>query len=423
MCACLRRPWACVLFLSFAVAPAVAVEIDRDASLTLRDALSRVGEFNPDIKASAFELPALDGRREQAGLHPNPAISLEVENVAGIGAYEGAESAEITLALSQLIELGGKRGLRVGIVDATYSVAESELAVRRLDVASEVLRRFVQVAREQEHVALSDHRSKLAERTLAAVETRVNAARSPLAELHRAKAARNQASLNRDNAERQLRASLYRLAALWGESEPSFRSVKAELYSLPPISNLEDLLRRLEESPDVARLLTEARLRDAELRLAEARRRPDLTVSGGIRRLEQTNDMALVFSVQLPLAINDRNQGAIREARVRREQVDAQYAALLNTARADLFGFHQGLLQARAEIEALRGQVLPELEDALRQTELAYERGRYSYLELVDAQRSVIEVRSTLIDAAARYHSVLAEIERLTGQAFALPAY
>jgi cobalt-zinc-cadmium efflux system outer membrane protein len=67
--------------------------------------------------------------------------------------------------------------------------------------------------------------------------------------------------------------------------------------------------------------------------------------------------------------------------------------------------------------------VLPELEEALRQTESAYELGRYSYLELVDAQRSLIEVNGELIDAAARYHSTLAEIERITGQAIALPAY
>jgi cobalt-zinc-cadmium efflux system outer membrane protein len=229
--------------------------------------------------------------------------------------------------------------------------------------------------------------------------------------------------LDRQTVARRLQSSLHRLAALWGEAVPSFVSVAADLYTLPEVSDFDALMERLEASPDFTRLLTEVRLRDAELRLAEAQRRPDVTVGGGLRRLEASDDMALIFSVQLPLKIHDRNQGAIREARVRREQIDVEYEALLNRTRAELFGLYQELDQARTETKTLRTQVLPELEEALRQTEAAYASGRYSYLELVDAQRSLIEVNGELIDAAARYHTTLAEIERITGQAIALPAY
>jgi cobalt-zinc-cadmium efflux system outer membrane protein len=416
------RPWAGIIVL-WIVTTVTATAAESGAALTLSDALSRAIEANPDLKAFAFELPALAGRREQAGLRPNPEIGLEVENVTGSGEFRGAKSAEITLALSQLIELGGKRGLRVGVVDAAYGLAESDLAVQRLDLAAEVLRRFVQAAQNQELLALSARRIELAGRTLTTVQDRVNAALASAAEGHRATAARDRALLDRQTAERRLQSSLHRLAALWGEANPGFASVAADLYALPEVADFEALMERLGASPDLTRLLTEARLRDAELHLAEAQRRPDVTVGGGLRRLEASDDMALVFSVQMPLQIHDRNQGAIREARVRREQLDVEYEALLNRARAELFGFYQELQQARADTETLRGQVLPELEEALRQTESAYELGRYSYLELVDAQRSLIEVNGELIDAAARYHSTLAEIERITGQAIALPAY
>ena len=414
------RPWAGVIVLWIATTiTAMAAEIG--AALTLCVALTRAIETNPDLKTFAYELPALAGRREQAGLRPNPELGLDIETVGGSGEFRGVKSAEITLALSQLIELGGKRGLRVGVVDATYGVAESDLAVRRLDLAAEVLRRFVLVAQNQELLALSARRIELAERTLTTVENRVAAARAPAAERHRATAARNRALLDRQTAERRLQSSLHRLAALWGEANPGFASVAVDLYALPGVSDFEALMVRLEESPELVRLLTEERLRDAEIRLAEAQRRPDVTVGGGLRRLEGSDDMALVFSLQMPLKIHDRNQGAIREARVRREQIDVEYEALLNRARAELFGYFQELQQAREETEILRGQVLPELEEALRQTESAYELGRYSYLELVDAQRSLIEVNGALIDAAARYHTTLAEIERIAGQAFALP--
>ena len=66
-------------------------------------------------------------------------------------------------------------------------------------------------------------------------------------------------------------------------------------------------------------------------------------------------------------------------------------------------------------MSALRERALPQIEAALKKTEYAYERGRYSYLELVDAQRELVAVRDSLIDAATAYHLTLIEIERLSG--------
>ena len=47
-----------------------------------------------------------------AGRLPNPELSVTLENVAGDGAYQGDDAAELTIELSQPIELGGKRQLR-----------------------------------------------------------------------------------------------------------------------------------------------------------------------------------------------------------------------------------------------------------------------------------------------------------------------
>jgi cobalt-zinc-cadmium efflux system outer membrane protein len=413
------RPWAGALLLSIhaTAMPAGGTE------LTLRDALARAAETSPDLKSLMLELPALDGRREQAGLRPNPELGLELENVAGTGDFEGFEGAEITLALSQLIELGGKRQFRIDAVTAEYAAAEAEIRVAQLDLAAEVLRRFVRAARGQDRLELARRRGALSEQTLKTVETRVNAARSPMAELHRARAARETALLGERSAERELTAARRHLVSLWGETNPGFDTVRADLYSLPAVDSYDMLLQNVQASPQMQWLLSEARVRDAELRLAQAQAKPDLTVGGGVRRLEEADDFALMLSVQMPLTIYNRNQGAIREAGVRRQQADARYDAAFNRARADLYAFYAELEQARGETEALRGRVLPELEKALENTEAAYRNGRYSYLELVDAQRNLIEVNAALIDAAARYHVLLGEIERLTGEPLALPAY
>lgn len=66
-------------------------------------------------------------------------------------------------------------------------------------------------------------------------------------------------------------------------------------------------------------------------------------------------------------------------------------------------------------MEIQRARVVPAVETALEQTREAYARGRYSLLDVRDAQAEWAAQRRHLIAAAARYHGYLIEIQRLTG--------
>ena len=79
-----------------------------------------------------------------------------------------------------------------------------------------------------------------------------------------------------------------------------------------------------------------------------------------------------------------------------------------------MFGLYQELTATRGRVETLRSEALPEAQQALEQTQYGYERGRFSYLELATSQQELLDLRAAIIDAAADYHRVLAEIERLT---------
>ncbi|MGH8222615.1 MAG: TolC family protein, partial [Woeseiaceae bacterium] len=132
------------------------------ADLTLADALRAASANNPALRAVPFELQALEGRRQQAAVRPNPELGLELENFAGSGALSGTEALESTLALSQLIELGGKRDARRALADSEYEILLAEQSVQRLDVQSEVARRFLAVVAGQERLALARRTAELA---------------------------------------------------------------------------------------------------------------------------------------------------------------------------------------------------------------------------------------------------------------------
>lgn len=408
-----RTLGACAMLFGALVSGAHAADF---SPLTLRDAIEFTLDRNPDLKGFAYELRARDARIQQAILKPAPTLSVEIENVLGSGNFRGADAAEATLSLSQVIELGGKREARVAVAQFGREAVTLEHQAAQLDVLAEVARRFIHVAADQEQQKLTLKATELAQQTVAAVQARVKAAKSPEVELHRARITLARTEVEREHAEHELRTSRRKLAAMWGDTKPGFGAVEADLYAVPAAGSFEALLARLDGNPDFTRFASEARLRDAEIRLAQTRNRGDIELIGGLRRLELTQDQALIAGISIPLFATRQAIPLIAEAEALREKTDAARQAAKIRAQAQLFELHQELKHAITETELLRGIVIPEMDEALRETQYAYERGRYSYLEWVEAQREFLAVRRSLIEAAANAHNYRIEIERLTAE-------
>lgn len=383
--------------------------------LTLADAVQRARNHSPDLAVFAFRLSAEDARAEAAGMRPAPQLDLQVENVFGTGRARGLSGAEATFALSQVIELGGQRQRRQSLAGVQRSVVEMDREIAQLDVLAELARRFVHVAADQEQLALTGLATDLVEATLKEVQRRVKAGRSPAAELHRSRIAVARAEIDQEHAEHELLSSRRRLAAMWGDRSADFGPVSAPLFLLPEVADFAALAERLSDRPDFLRYLSEQRLHDAELALAQARGRGSPTVSAGIRRLQDTADTAVVAGITLPLFGQRRAQPAVAEAAARREVSQATQQAVRIDVEARLFAMVQEFTHATTEVTLLRDRVLPEMDQALAATEAAWRQGRYSYLELTEAQTERVNLQRTLIDAAAKAHTYHIEIERLTG--------
>ena len=72
--------------------------------------------------------------------------------------------------------------------------------------------------------------------------------------------------------------------------------------ALPETASFENLKTRISENPDITRFLSKQRVDEAELHLARAQRKPSWRVSAGVRRLEISDDEALIANITLPLA-------------------------------------------------------------------------------------------------------------------------
>jgi cobalt-zinc-cadmium efflux system outer membrane protein len=404
---------------SLALASANAIAADASeprGAITLAQALDAALKSNPELAASRYELTAAQARIVQAGKRLNPELSLELENFAGGGEAQGTDALETTLAFSQVVELGGKRSLRRSIAEVDSDLVTLDLRARQLDLLADVTRRYIDVVAAQERIRFADENVAIAQRTLDAIAARVKAARSPIAEESRARITLTRAQIDRRQATLALETARSALSLTWGRVDPQFTSANADLFAFQALETFEALAAKIERNPDITRFASEARLRDAELRLAQAQVRPNVTFSVGVRNFRESGDNALVAGFSMPLAVHDRNQGGIAEARARRAQSDAELAASKTRLLGTLYALYREIGAARERATSLREEALPQARDALTQTQSGYERGRFSFLELLTTQQDLLALSEAAIDAAAEYHRLLAELERLTSE-------
>ncbi len=398
------------------IAARSAVAESYSSEMTLAAAAKRVMSQNPQLQVYRFRNLGAKGMIQMADQNPALEFGVDIENFAGSGDFNGSDSAEITLALSSVIELGDKRQARVAAASARQRLIEAERQVAALDLMGELTRRFVDVVASQARLELAINTQLLAKETTASVKRRVDAGAAPEAELLRARAeyARTEITVNKEQS--QQHSSRVSLSLLWGEAEPNFVRVSGNLMELGATGDFEDLYARALMNPSIEAFASEERLLDAELRLARTQSKSDIGWSIGAKQFQETDDTALVASFSVPLFSGRRSRGVSASALAERDAVFYRRKSAELTLRAQLFDAYQQHKQAITAAKTLQNSVIPLMKEALSETQKAYESGRYSYQEWVAARQELIAAQYLLIETANTALRYRSEIEQLTAE-------
>jgi len=384
--------------------------------IALREATALALARSPELGVFPYELREADARILQAGLRPNPQLQVEVEEFGGRRERSGFDAAETTVQVGQPIELGGKRAKRTRVASLDKDLVQWDYKSARLDVLREVTRAFAAALAAQERLALAERLVELSQRAQQAAADRVRAGRDSPVDVLRADVALAESRIERQKAEKTLTAARHSLAATWGGHTPAFQKVEGDFYQTPAPRPPAEVTAAVGDNPDLARWQTEEDKRRAALRLEKARGVPDLTVGGGVRRFEQTDDEALVFSLAVPLPLFDRNQGGILGATAQLAKAHQQREAARVKTLAGLSEATSALGAAYEEVTILHTEVLPKAQTAFDAAQQGYRQGKFDYLHLLDSQRTLFQTQMRYIDAVETYHRARADVARLTGR-------
>lgn len=384
-------------------------------AITLAQALALALTKSPNLASFGWEVRAREAATLQSGLLPNPEIDVQVENFAGGGELRGLEGSETTIQLSQVIQLAGKRSKRTRVAALERDLASWDYEAKRLDVVTEGTKAFVGLLAAQEQLALTEELVRLAQEVFDTVSARVQAGKVSPIEETKAGVALAKSRIERGRADRRLASSRKRLAATWGSTSPTFEKVVGKLDEVKPIPSIEQLAKRVSGNPDIARWSEEIEQRRAVLELEQALRIPDLTLGGGIRRLNATNDDTYVFGLSIPLPFFNRNQGGILEARYELARGESEQSLAFTRVNEELAEAYRELSSAFMEATSLKEKVLPGAKKSFEATAEGYRQGKFGFLDVLDAQRTFFEARREYIGALAAYHIAAAEVERSVG--------
>ena len=381
------------------------------ATLTLGDALKLALKHNPELAVSAKEMSALEGVKIQAGLLPNPQLKLNTEDLSSKSNSQGALLSDFRI--SQLIEIGGKRSARTNAASLGQARAGQDFATRRLDLMAQVANSFTNVLAGQARLSLAQESIDLARKVVDTVTKRVDAGKAPPIEETRAKVALATARITLDQTQRDLTAARKQLTLLWGNPTPKFDQVLGDLESFVDIPDFDVLAERLATNPAVLAGKINLEQRKALLVLEKARRIPDVTVNAGVRRYAHVHDTTALVGLSIPLPLFNRNQGNVLEAHHRVDQAIDEWTATDLRLKTLLAQTYEALIAAEYEINLLQNEILPGAREAFTVARRGYELGRFGFLEMLDAQRTLFQNQTLYLTALANYQRLVNEIERL----------
>jgi cobalt-zinc-cadmium efflux system outer membrane protein len=391
-------------------------EIFCETTLSFDEAVSKTLSLSPKLRIANSEINEKAGAQTQSRLYPNPVAGYSVENVFGNKNWQGWEAAESRYEIAQLVELGGKRGFRYQTARFQFYAAQAGFEAKQLFLLNRLLKLFTLVVASQENLALAVDQTKVAEEVYKTVTAKVEAGKVSLIQQNKAEIALSTAQINLEKAKADFSKNKERLSILWGYSCPDFDRVSFPFYEINLPIPFEECLSDLRGNPELLRSQMEHLAAHQNLNLEKSLAIPDVTVILGYKTLQDTGNKGLILGASIPIPLFNQNQGNVQRARAQTLKAHDQYIELELALENKLSIAHKELVRAYNEAERIRSTVLKAAFQSFELAQEGYKEGKFEYLDMLDSQKTLFEVRERYIQAVLNYHKSIADIEYLNTQ-------
>ncbi len=410
----MKSPIGLALCLAMFAMPFPVAAQDSSPALSLHEAIKMALEKSPSFGAAIDRSEAMMAATSKAGALPNPELSIEAENIGGDGPYEGFDGAELTYGVSQLVELPGKRSGRQNVAKGEERKSLYERDATRLDLIRDVVIAYADAVAAEEELKVLQEEQSLANDVYRSVAAKVDAGKEPPIQKNKAAIALSSSEIAFERAQRGADTAKRVLSNLMGGQAGDFVIAPETLPAMKPPLGLSAYTEMIDNSPDNRAYDAMIERAQSSLSYEKAGSVPDPTINVGVRDFREDNEQAFVAGVSFPFPVFDMNRAGVQRAghEYNAAMLDKINARL--SSESDLVKSYEALSNAYRENQVLKDTVLPGAQEAFNVAREGYNAGKFDYLEVLDAQRTLFEARKQLIQTMLDYYREMAVLDRLT---------
>lgn len=382
-------------------------------ALTLEAAVRLALANNPSLRASWARTDAAAGRAQQAGKWSNPDLELSAEDWP-VDQGNGFSDAKQLIGISQSLPYPGKKSLDRRIGGAGVKLSGAKLAVRRTEVVRDVKAGFYRVLAAERTVEVSGKLVDVAESAADTARKRVDAGAAAYQEQLRAEVQLEQARTELAERQRELATARRILAALIGRPEMKSAPLTGALAETPDATLLnvegQDWLAR---HPSALAAQANVEYAELEARRARLEKYPDVKLGMAGGRIGETDESIVQVGVSIPLPLLNTGKGREREANANVTVATAERQSVQQQLLHELAGARERYRTATEQVTRYRERILPKAEEALRLVQSGFDQGKFSFIDLMDTQRTDAEAHLTFQEKLLELNLAQAELEAL----------
>ncbi|HEX6650059.1 MAG TPA: TolC family protein [Pyrinomonadaceae bacterium] len=384
-------------------------------SITLDEAVEIFMRQNLQLVAARYDIETADAEKLTARLRPNPQLTVGLSDLPVNLSGPLIKEQTYTYGISRSIELGGKRSKRIGLAEANSDLARGQFQMVVWQLTNDVKRKFYTVVLNQSLLNLAlENQSTFAEIVKHTAEL-VNAGEISGLDLERVEVEKLKFDTDLANSERDYEVALRDLRfVLGGDYRVMDIAVAGTIDYEPYQFSFVDLRdKALAQRPDLKAAQLSERAADANIRLQNAQRIPDLTLGGGVEQVP-AGTSSYTFGVGIDLPISNRNQGERAKALIEKKQAQNQTQLITNQVLSDVDKAMVAFEMQRRRVDLYRTGVITKVNDIQKLTEVALRAGESSTLELLDAIRTRRDTLAGFYQTLFDYQMALLDLELAT---------
>ena len=383
--------------------------------ITLDEAVEIFMRQNLQLVAARYDIETADAEKLTARLRPNPQLTVGLSDLPVNLSGPLIKEQTYDYGISRTIELGGKRGKRIETANANSDLARGQFQMVVWQLTNDLKRKFYTVVLNQSLLNLAQENETTFAEIVKHTTELVNAGEISGLDLERVEVEKLKFDTDLANAERDYEVALRDLRfALGGDYRATDIAITGSIdYEPHQFAHDELLDLALAARPDLKAAKLSERAADANIRLQNAQRIPDLTLGGGVEQVP-TGTSSYTFGVGIELPVSNRNQGERAKALIEKQKAQTQQQFLTNQVMSDVDKALVAFEKQKYRVNLYRTGVITKVNDIQDKTQIALKAGESSTLELLDAIRTRRDTLASFYQTLFDYQMSLLDLELAT---------